>query len=337
MEKRITFGLDLAKHSFQVHGVDEAGSVVVERRLRRGEVLTFFSRQSPALIGMEACGTAHYWARELRQLGHDVRLMPPTYVKPYVKRQKNDAADAAAIAEAVGRPGMRFVAVKTPEQQAAQMVHRGRDILIRQRTMLINAIRGHLAEFGIIAPRGPAQMKHLAQDFESSSIPEAARQVIEALQGALASVEAHIAAVTGQITAHHKASDVSQRLATIPGVGPITASALIAAVPEARAFRSGRHFAAALGLVPRQRSTGGKPQLGRITKQGNPYLRRLLIIGAQSVLHWSERKQRNPWIVALRGRRPRMVAAVAVANKTARIAWALMAHGGTYRYQLSAA
>jgi len=333
MTKVSTIGLDLAKHVFQVHGVDECGGAIVRRRLRRSEVLKYFARLEPTIVGMEACSTSHYWARELRALGHAVRLMPAQYVKPYVKRQKNDAADAAAICEAVSRPSMRFVPVKTAEQQATLMLHRARDLLVRQRTMLINSLRAHLAEFGVIEARGPSRIVPLAALIESGDapVPELARRALLPLIAQLRASETQIDALDAEILSWHQASDTSRRLATIPGIGPVIASALAASVPDASAFASGRQFAAWLGLVPRQSSTGGKPRLGRISKQGDANLRRLLIIGAQSVLRWARPGKSSAWIIALLGRRPRKVAAVALANKMARIAWALMARGERYR------
>jgi transposase len=332
-----TIGLDLAKHVFQVHGVDAAGNVVLKRRLRRSQMITFFAGLAPCLVGMEACATAHFWARELTALGHDVRLMPAQYVKAYVKRHKNDAADAAAICEAVSRPSMRFVPVKSEAQQAALMLHRARDLLMRQRTQLINAVRGHLAEFGIIEAQGawnlPRVLAHLKTEGE---LPEAARQVLQLLATQLDEAESRIEELDAQIVAWHKASPVSQRLATIPGVGPLIATAIAATVPDAGAFRSGREFAAWLGLVPRQRSTGGKQRLGRISRAGDGYIRRLLIIGAQAVLLRSKAAQANPWVRGLLAKRPRLVVAVALANKTARIAWAVMTKGQTYRQPAAA-
>jgi transposase len=336
MTKISTIGLDIAKHVFQVHGIDDAGQIVVRRRLRRSEMLTFFARLSPAVVGMEACATSHYWARELQALGHEVRLMPAQYVKPYVKRQKNDATDAEAICEAVGRPSMRFVPVKSAEQQAVLMLHRSRDLLVRQRTMLINALRGHLAEFGLIEARGAGRITRLIATIEGDRIPEPARHALAPLIAQLRSVAEQIETLEVRILAWHKQSEVSRRLATIPGVGPITASAIAASVPDAKAFSSARQFAAWIGLVPRQNSTGGKPRLGRISKQGDAYIRRLLIIGAQSVLRWARPAKSSAWTISLLGRRPRKVVAVALANKMARIAWALMVRGENYRQPMIA-
>jgi transposase len=327
-----TIGLDLAKHVFQVHAVDAAGNVVLRRRLRRGQVLAFFIELKPCLVGMEACATAHFWARQLRALGHDVRLMPAQYVKAYLRRGKNDAADAAAICEAVTRPSMRFVPIKGEAQQAALMLHRVRDLLVRQRTQLINAIRGHLAEFGIIEAQGPWNaVRLLAGLEEAAELPDLVRELVRVLAGQLEAVEERIEEIDARILAWHKANPVSQRLATIPGIGPLAATAIAATVPDPSAFRSGREFAAWLGLVPRQNSTGGKTRLGRTSRQGDAYLRRLLVIGAQSVLRCSKAARANAWIQGLLAKRPRLVVAVALANKMARIAWAVMARQTPYR------
>lgn len=332
-----TVGLDLAKHVFQVHGVDEAGHVVVKRRLRRAQVMTYFASLPPCLIGMEACATAHFWARELRSLGHEVRLMPPQYVKAYVKRGKNDTADAAAICEAVTRPSMRFVPVKTEDQQSALLMHRTRELLVRQRTQLINAVRGHLAEFGLVAPRGPWNVPLLLASLEEDErVPEPARQVVQLLAAQLEDVGRRIAEIDGRITAWHKDNPVSRRLATIPGIGPLIATAIVATVPDPKLFRSGREFAAWLGLVPRQKSTGGRPRLGRISRLGDKYIRQLLIVGAQTALLRSKVARSNAWIQGLLARRPRLVVAVALANKTARIVWAMMANEQSYRQAVPA-
>ena len=340
MNEITTIGLDLAKHVFQVHGVDASGAPVVRKRLRRSEVLAFFARLPGCLVGMEACATAHYWARELRAVGHEVRLMPAQYVKAYVKRNKNDAADAEAICEAVRRPTMRFVPIKTAEQQAALLVHRGRERLVRQRTALVNALRAHLAEFGVIAPlglRNVARLIAVVRDESDARLPALARQVLEVLATQVEQLEAAVAALEKQLAAWHKSNPVSQRLATIPGIGPIIATALAATVVEISGFRSGREFAAWLGLVPRQHSTGGKARLGGISKRGNRYLRRLLINGASANLLRSKATRADPWIIALRRRRPSLVVAVALANKTARIAWAVMHRQENYRRMAAAA
>ena len=307
---------------------------VLRKALRRGQVTTFFAGLPRCLIGVEACATAHHWARELTALGHEVRLMPPQYVKAYRKRHKNDAADAAAICEAVTRPSMRFVPVKSEAQQAALTIHRTRDLLVRQRTMLINALRGHLAEFGVIAPQGPrhvAQLFAAVRDEAEPRLPELARRVLAMLVEQLEQLAAKLAVLGQELLAWHRASMASRRLATIPGIGPVTASTLAATVTDARAFRSGREFAAWLGLVPGQNSSGGKARLGRISKRGDAELRRLLIIGAQAVLRWPKAVDANPWLRALLARRPRLVAAVALANKMARIAWAVLRHNTEFR------
>src|SRR5437764_1384234 len=313
MSEITTIGLDLAKHVFQVHGVDAQGTTVLRKRLRRGQVLAFFSRIPRCVVGLEACATGHYWARELGALGHEVRLMPAQYVKAYVKRNKNDAADAEAICEAVQRPTMRFVAVKTAEQQGAQLLHRGREQLVRQRTMLVNALRAHLAEFGMVAAQGlrnVAQLIAIVRDASDLRLPDVARQVLQVLSAQLEHIEAAIAALEKQLMAWHKANAVSQRLASIPGIGPIIATAIATTVADPGVFRSGREFAAWLGLVPRQNSTGGKTRLGGITKRGNRYLRRLLINGASANLLRSKATKADPWVIGIRRRRPPLVVAV---------------------------
>jgi transposase len=332
-----TIGLDLAKHVFQVHAVDAAGNVVLKKRLRRNQVPTFFAGLKPCLVGMEACATAHFWARQLHELGHEVRLMPAQYVKAYLRHGKNDAADAAAICEAVTRPSMRFVPVKGEAQQAALMLHRVRDLLVRQRTQLINAIRGHLAEFGIVEAQGPWNVARLLAAMEEvADLPDLARELVRLLAGQLEEVERRVKEVDARILAWHKADAVSRRLATIPGIGPLAATAIAATVPDPAAFRSGREFAAWLGLVPRQNSTGGKTRLGRTSRQGDAYIRRLLVIGAQSVLRCSKAARSDAWIQGLLAKRPRLVVAVALANKMARIVWAVMARQTTYRIAAAA-
>jgi transposase len=334
MSNITTIGLDLAKNVFQVHGVDETGTAVVVKRLRRSQVSGFFASLPPCLIGMEACATAHYWARELTELGHTVRLMPPQYVKAYVKRNKNDAADAAAICEAVRRPSMRFVPVKTVDQQSALLMHRARDLLIRQRTMLVNALRGHMAEFGLVEAQGLHKVVGLIAivlDERDERIPILARQALKMITDQISELQTRISELERQVLAWHKDNPVSQRLATIPGIGPIIATAIAATVADAGVFRSGREFAAWLGLVPRQSSTGGKARLGGISKRGDSYLRRLLVNSAHTVLLCSKAAKADPWVVSLRGRKPRLVVAVALANKTARTAWAVMSRQETYR------
>lgn len=338
MSEITTIGLDIAKHVFQVHGVDGCGVAVLRRKLRRSEVLSFFQGIEPSLVGLEACATAHYWARELIALGHDVRLMPPAYVKPYVKRQKNDAADAEAICEAVARPTMRFVPVKSEEQQGLLMLHRTRELLIRQRTMLINALRAHLAEFGIVMRQGRAgvdMLIALLEDDEHDLLPAMAREALLPLAAQLEDGRARIALIDRRIHAWHRSNEQSRRLETIPGIGPITASALVATISDPSLFASGRQLAAWLGLVPRQNSSGGKERLGRITKKGDPYLRRLLVVGAHAVLRYARRKPTRTglWASALLARRSYKLAAVALANKMARIVWAVMSRNEDYRPQ----
>lgn len=336
----VVIGLDIAKQVFQVHGIDRDGKAVLRKRLRRSELLSIFSRLSPCLIGMEACSTAHYWARELAMLGHEVRLMPPAYVKPYVKRQKNDAADAEAICEAVTRPTMRFVAVKSTEQQGVLALHRTRDLLIRQRTMLSNALRGHLAEFGFIAAQGISGTTKLMMvvEEEAEDLPATARLALIHIVLQIRSLQERVKAVDEEIVAWHKANEVSRRLETIPGIGPIIASALVASITDVKEFRSARQLAASIGLVPRQSSSGNRERLGHITKQGDPYLRRLLVIGASAVLRFSKEDDvgLKAWAVSLRKRRPAMVATVGLANKIARIAWAILNNGTTFSIRPSA-
>lgn len=335
MSEVTTIGLDLAKNVFQVHGIDAEGVVVIQRQLRRSQVLPFFKKLGPCLVGMEACATAHLWARQLMGLGHEVRLMPPHYVKAYVKRGKNDAADAAAICEAVTRPSMRFVAVKGIEQQGILMVHRTRELLVRQRTMAVNAMRAHMAEFGIVAPVGVPQVKKLLaiiNDPDDARLPPVARSCLEALARQFLSLDAEVNAAEKRIHAWHRSNGTSRRLEAIPGIGRITASALTASVADPAVFRSGRELAAWIGLVPRQNSTGGKQRLGRISKQGDPYLRWLLVAGALSVIRQAKRRgTASPWLAGIIARKPTKVAAVALANKNARRVWAILMGGEGYR------
>ncbi len=326
-----TIGLDLAKHVFQLHGIGPDGCVVLRRKLRRTHMMPFFASLPPCLIGMEACATAHYWARELSAFGHKVRLMPAHYVKAYVKRGKNDAADAEAICEAVTRPTMRFVAIKTKEQQAALVMHRARDLLARQRTQLINALRGLLAEFGISEAQGIRHVGRLRAHLDEDTVPETGREVLKLLVEQLDELEKRVTAIDAKIRVWHRGNPISQRLAKVPGVGPLIATAIVATVGDASLFHSGREFAAWLGLTPRQSSTGGKQRLGRITHQGDAYIRRLLIIGAQSALQCSKETKDNVWIRGLLSRCARLKVAVALANKTARITWARRAKGDAYR------
>ena len=341
MDQAITIGLDIAKSVFQVHGVDGSGEIVIRRQLRRSQLLPFFRKQPPCLVGMEACATAHHWAREIAALGHDVRLMPARYVKPYVKRNKNDAADAEAICEAVQRPTMRFVAVKTREQQSVLMLHRTRVLLVRQRTTLINAIRAHMAEFGIVAGVGRNGVERLLRVIEAREderVPPAGRACLRALAAQLELVKRQILDADRRILAWHRCDDLSRRLEAIPGVGPLIATALVASIPDPHAFRSGRDVSAWIGLVPKQNSTGGKERLGSISKAGNRYLRSLLVVGALSVIRRAKQLgyTRHPWLVRLMERRPVKVAAIALANKIARTAWALMARNDSYRTPLPA-
>ena len=330
-----TIGVDLAKNVFQVHGVDAIGKVTITKKLRRSQVLALFERFPRCLIGMEACATAHYWARELTKLGHEVRLMPAKDVKAYVKRNKNDAADAEAICEAVRRPTMRFVRIKSAEQQGQLMQHRTRDVLIRQRTQIINALRAHLAELGLVAAQGDKGVKELlaiVADKEDTRLPIDARASVIVLAAQLEAVQTLIGSIEKRIKMQHRSNEASQRVETIPGIGVLGASAITATAVDPTVFRSGRDFAAWIGLVPRQDSTGGKQKLGPISKQGDRYLRRILIVGAISVLRRArENPGKFPWLTQLLARRPFKVVAVALANKMARMAWALLAHGGTYR------
>ena len=336
-----TIGIDIAKSVFQVHGVDAAGQVTVTKKLRRADVIKFFQSIPACLVGMEACATAHFWAREISALGHQVRLMPPSYVKAYLRRQKNDAADAEAICEAVTRPTMRFVPIKSAERQGVLVLHRTRELLVRQRTMLINAIRGHCAEFGIIAPQGARRASDLVEHIrqaEPVELPELARSALLRLAEQLDTLAAEIHGLERRLLAWHRQDQASQRLATIPGIGIITATALSAAVTDPGLFRSGREFAAFLGLVPRQNSSGGKDRLGRISKMGDGYLRKLLVVGATSVVRRARTgaSASASWVNALLERRPTRVVTVAMANKNARIAWAVLKRGEVYRPPLTA-
>ena len=335
MTKVTTVGLDLAKSVFQVHAADQDGRPVVRKTLRRGQVLVFFARLSPCLIGLEACASAHYWVRELQVLGHEVRLIPPQYVKPFVKTNKNDAADAEAICEALVRPTMRFAAVKSAEQQSVLMLHRARELLVRQRTMLINALRGHCGEFGIVAAQGAPKVAALIEVIEKPEddrLPALAREALGFLVGQLRMVQAQIRGLEKKLMAWHRASEASRRLEAIPGVGVITATALVATIGDASQFHSGRQLAAWLGLVPRQYSSGGKERLGRISKRGDGYIRRLLVHGARADLRWSRHKKerRSIWQESLLARRPTNVVLVAMANKTARVVWAMLSRGETF-------
>jgi transposase len=336
MSEVSVIGLDLAKHVFQLHGADASGRVVLRKRLRRAQVLEFFGRQPRCLVAMEACASSHFWGREIGRLGHEVRLIPPAYVKPFVKRQKSDMADAEAIAEAAQRPTMRFVAVKSEDSQAAAVIFRSRDLLVRQRTQLINALRGHLGEFGLVVPQGAARVKELVALVADpdTPVPAAARPALQVLVSALERLDAEIQGLEAEIVRRAKSDEVARRLMTIPGVGPLIATALVALAPPPETFRRGRDFAAWLGLTPRQHSTGGKQRLGATTRMGERSLRRLLIIGANSVVikrHVHKEAQPGTWLARMLSRKPPMLVRVALANKMARVVWAVMTKGENYR------
>lgn len=342
MQAVTTIGFDIAKSVFQVHGVDAHGNVVIRRQLKRRYVVAFFKKLSPCLVGIEACATSHHWSRELQALGHTVRLMPPAYVKPYLKRQKNDAADAEAICEAVLRPSMRFVETKTAEQQGCLMLHRTRHLFIRQQTAVINAIRAHLAEFGIVAPvgrNGVEELLDVVADPDDARVPEVARECLGALGAQLRMLKAQVLEFDRRILAWHRSNATSKRLDEIPGVGPALATALVASIANPKAFRSGRDFSAWVGLVPKQNSSGGKEKLGSITKRGDRYLRSLFTAGALAVIRYAKihGTKHRPWLTALLARRPTKVAAIALANKIARMAWAMMARGERYKEPIALA
>jgi transposase len=328
-------GLDLAKTVFQVHGADASGAVVLRKQLRRNKLLEFFARQSPCLVAMEACGGAHYWAREIGKLGHNVRLIAPQYVKPFVKRQKNDAADAEAICEAAQRPTMRFVAVKSEEQQASSAVFRARDLLVRQRTQIINALRGQLAEYGWIVAQGTSHVAKLfaVVDDPTSGLPQAARAVFAIMVETLKALDERVRQLDAEIARRAKEDEAARRLMSVPGIGPITAIALRALAPDPVTFTKGRDFAAWVGLTPLQKSTGGKQRLGATSKMGERTLRHLLIIGASTVVMHAARKgaPKGSWLARMMACKPRMLVVVALANKMARIVWALLATGESYK------
>jgi transposase len=333
--KITTIGIDLAKNVFQVHGVNEHGKVELKKQLKRAQLLPFFANLPASLIGMEACASAHYWARELQALGHEAKLMPPQYVKPYVKTNKNDAADAEAICEAVARPNMRFVAIKNAEQQAVLALHRARQRLVQARTAQANQIRGLLGEFGVAIPQGIAaigkRLPDILEDGENK-LPGSFRHLLRVLQETLEHLQQQVDQLDGEIQRWHGETAASQRLARIPGIGALGASALVATVGQAKSFGNGRQVSAWLGIVPKQASSGGKPSLLGISKRGDSYIRTLLIHGARSVLRQVERhpERADPWLREMLKRRPKNVVAVALANKNARIAWALLAHERDY-------
>ena len=332
--KITTVGIDLAKNVFQVHAIDERGKVLVKKQLRRDQMAAFFTNLAPCLIGMEACGGAHHWARKIQAMGHTVRLMAPQFVKPYVKTNKNDAADAEAICEAVARPNMRFVPIKNVEQQAVLALHRVRQGFVKARTAQANQIRGLLGEFGLIVPQGigyiASRVPELIEDAERD-LPGSFRVLVQRLLDHLKELGRQVDEIETQIQTWHRASDLSSRLAQVPGIGPITASALVASIGDAKNFDDGRQLAAWLGLVPRQHSSGGKSNLLGMSKRGDSYLRTLLIHGARSVIYRAGQKaDACSWINAVVQRRNKNVAAVALANKNARIVWALLAHDRRY-------
>jgi transposase len=328
----IRIGVDTSKHVFQVHGVDENEAVVLRRAVRRGQFEKIVAKLAPTRVGLEACGASHHWARVLKGLGHEVVLLPPQYVKPYVKRGKNDAADAEAICEAMSRPGMRFVAVKSAEQQAMLMLLGVRDLLIKQRTMLINAMRGHAAEFGMIAAKGPVKVAELLrQADEAAGVPALAREMLGVLFSQVEVIEAKLKMLEAELMAWHQTNPVSQCLATQPGIGPIGAVSFALKVPDPKGFRSARHFAAWLGATPKEHATAGRQRPGRISRQGDETLRRLLVLGATAVIRAAKPGRASPWLLALVARKPKKLAAVALANKMARTLWAMMVSGEVYR------
>jgi transposase len=341
MKEVSIIGLDLAKNSFQLHGASADGAVVFRKKLSRSQLLKFLAAQPRCIVAMEACASAHHWGRAFGELGHDVRLIAPIYVKPFVKRQKNDAADAEAICEAAQRPTMRFVAVKSEDKQSSAMIFKARDLLVRQKTRTINALRGHLAEFGIVAPKGTAHLNRLINHAEAvdNSLPKPVCAVCQMLIELVRTLINQIRVLDAEIRVRSRTDAVAKRLMTIPGVGPVIATALEALAPPAETFRRGRDFAAWMGLTPRQWSTGGKPRLGKISKMGQRDLRRLLIIGASAVVSWARKRgaPEGSWLARMLMRKPTMLVVVALANKIARIAWALMAHGGIYRTPARAA
>ena len=339
MKQFIRIGVDLAKNYFQVHALANEDGPAVTRKLKRSKMHEFFAQIEPCLIGMEACGSAHYWARELETMGHEVLLMPPAYTKPYVKRGKNDAVDAEAICEAASRPGMRFVPIKSAEQQATLMLHKTRELLVKQQTMSVNALRSHLSEFGIVVAKGIGRVDELLELAESdTTLPEVARAAVKILAQHLEGLDKSIDDLEKQIGRAHAQSEMSRLLDQVPGVGKIIASVISASVPDPSVFKSGRDFAAWLGLTPRQNSSGGKQTLGGITKQGNRYIRKSLVLGATSLLHVLGKRKGalRDWIVALLAKKPARLVTVALANKLARIVWAMMKTGECFRAEMFA-
>lgn len=333
MDEISIVGVDLAKQVFQLHGAAADGRALFRNKLSRPQFAKFMAALPPCIVAMEVCGTAHYWGRELALLGHDIRLIPPVYVKPFVKRQKNDAADAEAIAEAVQRPNMRTVAVKSSAQQARAMLFRTRDLLVGQRTQLVNALRGHLAEHGIVLAKGIANLERLALRLEDDDLPNLVRHLGRIYLDQIAQLGAEIEKLDKRIVAAAKQNGEARRLQTMPGIGPVCAMAITAFAPDMREFRRGRDFAAWLGLVPRQHSSGGKQKLGRTSKMGQRDIRRLLIVGAMSIVHWRGRDGGRPgsWLARMLARKPRMLVAIALANKMARMVWAMLVREEDYR------
>ena len=339
MKQFIRIGVDLAKNYFQIHALPSEGAPAIKRKVTRRKMREFFSQIAPCCVGMEACASAHYWARELKAIGHEVRLMPPAYTKPYVKRGKNDAVDAEAICAAVSRPGMRFVPIKTAEQQAALMLHKTRELLVKQRTMSVNAVRSHLAEFGIVAAKGIGRVEELLElAKEDATLPSATMMAVKVLGRQIEELEKGIEDLEKEIAKAHARSETSQSLSEIPGIGKLVASVIAASIPDPSVFRSGRDFAAWLGLTPRQNSTGGKRSLGAITKAGNRYIRKLLVLGATSLLNVVSKRKGGlrDWIVGLLAKKPARLVTVALANKLARIIWAMMKNGECFRTEMFA-
>jgi transposase len=337
MKQFIRIGVDLAKNYFQVHALASEGGPAVTRKLKRAKMLEFFSQIEPCRVGMEACGSAHYWARELKALGHEALLMPPAYTKPYVKRGKNDAADAEAICEAVSRPGMRFVPVKSAEQQATLMLHTTRELLIKQRTMTVNALRSHLSECGIIVAKGVGRVDELLELADKDAmLPNAAKAAVKVLAQTLEGFDKSLDELEDEIASAHARSEMSRLLVEVPGIGKLIATAIVASMPNPSVFKSGRNFAAWLGLTPRQYSSGGKQTLGTITKQGNRYIRKLLVLGATSLLNVVGKRKGalRDWTVALLAKKPARLVTVALANKLARIVWAMMKTGEGFRTEM---